>query len=268
VGVDAAWRRAEVVAAEAIAARHSQGNSPIIVGLSGPQGSGKSTMAPRIAALLERGELRAGVLALDDFYLPAEARRELAATVHPLLATRGVPGTHELELLQATLDALLTGDASEILVPRFDKLADDRLPPVGWARILCPVDVVLLEGWCIGARPQCSAALKKPVNALEREEDRDGRWRRWVNTQLAKRYTPLFDRLALRMYLRAPSFDVVHTWRRQQEAALAEAAGRGAMNDVELGLFIAHYERITCSMLAERPADLVIELDSSRTPRV
>jgi len=259
MGVSAAWDEADAAAVRAIEARYV--GSPILVGLAGAQGSGKTTMAARLAQRLEDAGLRTGILALDDFYRTRAERADLARTVHPLLATRGVPGTHDLALIADTVDALLAG--REAHVPRFDKATDDRAPGE-WRPIGAPVDVILLEGWCIGARPQASADLLTPVNALERLEDADGSWRRWVNARLATEYAALFGRLALRIFLRAPSFDVVLRWRTEQEHELPS----GGMNSPAIKRFIAHYERITRWMLEDEPADVVIDLDPARTPTV
>lgn len=230
----------------------------MFVGLAGAQGSGKSTMAPRLSAELAGEGLRTALLALDDFYLTRAERRHLARTVHPLLATRGVPGTHDIGLLTDALIALLAGRTTR--VPRFDKSSDDRAAED--RQLDGPFDVVLLEGWCIGARLQPAEALAAPVNQLEREEDADGAWRRWVNRRLATDYAALFDRLDLRVFLRAPSFEVVLGWRAEQEREL----GAGGMSAPELERFIAHYERVTRWMLADAPADLVIDLDAARVP--
>lgn len=234
-----------------------------MVGLAGAQGSGKTTMAPRLAARLAERGLRSAVLSLDDFYLTKAERRHLAATVHPLLATRGVPGTHDPARLHAAIDALLAGQG-EVTVPLFDKAADDRAPRPARLRIGGSAAVVLLEGWCVGAQSQPDGDLAFPVNALERDEDPDGRWRRWVNAELAGDFAALSGRLALRIFLRAPDFAVVEGWRAEQEANRA----RSAMTCAELRRFVAHYERITRWMLEDEPAELVIRLDASRTPQL
>jgi D-glycerate 3-kinase len=255
VGISAAWDEAD--AAATLAIRNVHRGEPIVAGLAGAQGSGKSTMAPRLAARLSDAGLRTYVLALDDFYLTRDERAELARTVHPLLATRGVPGTHDVGLLADTLDALFAGQA--VKVPLFDKAADDR---AGWRRLDSAADVILLEGWCVGARPEPDQRLAAPINALERDEDVDGAWRKWVNYRLASDYAALFGRLDLRIMLRAPSFDVVLGWRTEQERSLLF----GGMSGGAIERFIDHYERITRWMLEDEPAELVIDLDSSRKP--
>lgn len=249
------------------ARRHGPG---FVVGLCGSQGSGKSTLVGVLEMLLDEAGLRTATLSLDDFYLPRVDRTALAATVHPLLATRGVPGTHDAPLMASVIDRLRAGEGA--LVPRFDKAADTRAPDR--REIAGPVEVILFEGWCVGARPEPAAALEAPLNALERERDPDGVWRTYVNDQLAGPYRALFERLDRLVLLQAPSFEVVLGWRTEQEHKLkARLAREGrdlarAMSDAEIAAFIAHYERITRHILAEMPAraDEVVQLGEDRRP--
>lgn len=258
---------------EQIAAQAAGRASPLIVGICGAQGSGKSTLTGALRESLAARGLAVAALSLDDIYLPRQVRRELSERVHPLLATRGVPGTHEVELGLETLAAL--GRAGEVALPSFDKSCDDRRPREQWPRVRGPVDVVLLEGWCLGAVPQDEAALARPINALERDEDADGRWRRYVNDALRGPYRPLFGGLDVLVLLKAPSFEVVFEWRREQERKLAArvaAMGKGGtalMNEAQLARFIAHYERLTRHILEEMPgrADVLYELDAARNMR-
>lgn len=241
-----------------------------VVGLCGPQGSGKSTTVRVVAALLEARGLKTATLSLDDLYLPRADREALARDVHPLLRTRGVPGTHDVALGLAVLDGLAReGDTA---LPRFDKAADDRAPVETWPVVEGPVDVVLLEGWSVGARPEPAEALAAPVNALERERDPDGTWRAYVNAALAGPYRALFGRLDLLVLFTAPDFAAVLAWRREQEAKLrarlaqaGEGAGR-AMSDDEVAVFVQHYERLTRHIAREMPAraDIVVALDADR----
>lgn len=267
------WDIADHAAAAAIAGCIGAHSRPLLVSLAGAQGSGKSTMATRLAAGLSNRGLAAATVALDDFYLTRRERDGLARTVHPLLATRGVPGTHDIGMLLRAIEALRErtqsdGAPGEVALPSFDKSTDDRAPRAAWRSVRTPVDVILLEGWCLGARAQADSALDAPVNALERDEDSAGIWRRWVNDRLTHEYAALFERIDLRILLRAPGFDVVSEWRREQEDDLARRTGRPGMGSDALTRFVAHYERITRWMLEDQPADLIIPLDRSRTPIV
>ena len=239
-----------------------------LVGLCGAQGSGKSTLSMVLAEMLRRAGLSVAVMSLDDLYLTRSQRRDLATNVHPLLATRGVPGTHNLTLGEQVLAAL--SRPGVVALPRFDKAADDRLAPSVWPVVQGPVDVILLEGWCVGARAQPAEALINPLNDLERLEDPELIWRNYVNQALAGPYRALFDRLDLLVLLAAPSFDVVLAWRQEQEAKLrARVADAGhVMSDEAVVRFVAHYERITRWILQDMPdrADIVIRLDAQRRP--
>ncbi len=239
-----------------------------IVGVNGSQGSGKSTLSDFLALLLEEGAgLRAAVLSIDDFYLTRAERQALGATVHPLFATRGVPGTHDVGLALDVLSRLARGDAG-VSVPRFDKAADDRHPESAWTTYEEPLDLVLFEGWCVGCRPQDPADLQQPVNRLEADEDSEGRWRGYVNDQLSSSYAEWVGRLDRLLMLEVPSFECVLGWRTQQEAELIadlEAQGKDralAMTPPQIERFIAHYERLTRHMLGDLPgrADAVVQV--------
>ncbi|MHA7816256.1 MAG: hypothetical protein ACX93N_07255 [Pseudohaliea sp.] len=253
-----------------LAALHRECGRPLLVGVNGSQGSGKSTCCGwLVQALREEHGLSALALSLDDFYLTRAERGVLAATVHPLLATRGVPGTHDIELLRRTVGNLMgRGGSTVVPVPRFDKASDDRAPVARWDRAEAPVAVILLEGWCLGARPQPPDALAAPVNALEATEDRDGRWRGYVNEALRELFLPLYADVDRWVMLRAPSFDCVFRWRLEQEHKLRARAGTGTavMSDDEVARFVQYFERLTRHCLAELPEhmDVIFSLDNNR----
>lgn len=233
-------------------------------GIAGLQGSGKTTLARQLVALAAHRGCNAVALSIDDFYLDRPEREALARTVHPLLATRGPPGTHDVAMACRTLDALLAGH--ETPLPRFDKLSDRRLPPTEWPGA-GGADLVILEGWFIRVPPQDEAALAEPVNALEREEDRDGRWRRWCNAALGRDYPPLWQRLERTLFLQPPGFEVVPGWRWQQEQASRSAhPGRRAMDRAQVLRFVQFFERVSRQALRTLPgiADRVVRLDARR----
>lgn len=250
--------------AESIHALRASLARPAIIGISGAQGSGKSTLALFLSGWLEKelGHTTAS-LSLDDLYLTKAEREVLADDVHPLFATRGVPGTHDVQLGMQLLDTLTGIDGPRLVaLPSFDKARDDRKPASEWRQVTAPVDVVLFEGWCVGTRAQEAHELAEPVNALEAERDADGSWRRAVNDRLASDYAELFARLDMLVMLRIPAFDQVFEWRQLQEEKLRKAAGRG-QTDTELSGFIRHFERLTRHMLMTMPshADFVIDID-------
>jgi D-glycerate 3-kinase len=258
-----------------LALHHATADRPLLIGLNGSQGSGKSTLAALLVQLLaDVHELRALDLSIDDFYLSRRSRQALAEQVHPLLATRGVPGTHDVSLLLETLQQLTAANTA-VAVPRFDKASDNRLPASEWQRVAAPFDVVILEGWCMGTPAQSDEALHAPVNDLEANEDPDGSWRRYVNRQIRERYQALYDLMDLWIMLQAPSFECVYGWRRQQETRLAESLleqDRGVysktrvMSDRQLSRFVQHYQRLTQHALAELPGRVhyLFRLDPER----
>lgn len=231
-----------------------------VIGINGAQGTGKSTCSACLAGLLGQQGLRVLVLSIDDLYLPKAKRQRLAAEVHPLLATRGVPGTHDMELFREIV-ALARGEASraDLCIPRFDKGQDDQCPK-GTAFPREGVDAILFEGWCVGAVPEPVERLDDACNDLERECDPDGRWRRYVNQQLGDVYAKAFALLDYWVMLKAPGFEVVYEWRGEQERKLRDRLSEQgkpaseAMNEAELARFISHYERLTRWMLSEMPS--------------
>ena len=241
-----------------IARYRVEAGRPLLVGVNGAQGSGKSTLAALMRLLLESVHgLRAIDLSIDDFYLTHAQRQTLAGQVHPLLATRGVPGTHDVPLMTRTLEDLSAADV-EVSVPRFDKARDDRVPAAQWERVAAPLDVVVLEGWCLGVPPQTPEALTQAVNALEEREDPHAVWRRFVNDAIARDYLPLYDRVDVWIMLQAPSFQCVYQWRAEQEEKLAQRQDPASRNRVmgpeALARFIQHYHRLTEHGLRTLPA--------------
>jgi D-glycerate 3-kinase len=242
-------------AADLIAARLRPGvRRPFVLGISGAQGSGKTTIARALAA-----RFGCPALSLDDLYLDGAARQHLAETVHPLLRTRGVPGTHDVAAGLAAIDALGKGPT---LLPRFDKARDEPGEPE-W--VAGPAEMLILEGWCLGARPQAEAELAAPINALERECDPDGSWRRWVNDRLAGDYQALWARIDQLVFLEAPDFGVVADWRIEQE----HRAG-GPMRDDQIREFVQYYERLTRHLLSHGAewADIPLRLDPFRRAKI
>jgi D-glycerate 3-kinase len=233
----------------------------LVLGICGTQASGKSTLCADIVRECNETGIAAATLSLDDIYMTSAERAALARDVHPLLATRGVPGTHDVALGLSVIEQLSAGDA--LAMPRFDKGRDDRAPQSEWPLAPLNCKVLLFEGWCMGAVPQAEAALVEPVNWLEAEEDPQGVWRSHANRALGGEYRGLFARVDRLIMLEAPGFEVVQRWRTQQEQAIP---AERRMDDAALARFIAHYERLTRHILAEMPdrADCVIRLGQDR----
>ncbi len=250
-----------------VANQQSPGKT-LLVGISGAQGTGKTTLADYLRLALEVGfDWQVAVLSIDDFYLTRKERTQLAQNTHPLLATRGVPGTHDLHMLATCIEQLkLLGAGVRLSLPRFDKAHDDRSDRAFWPAVTGPVDLIILEGWCVGSAPEPDDALLSPINVLERDKDHDGSWRHYVNDQLKGSYSRLFTQLDKLVFLQASNFESVYRWRQEQEEKLAVSNpehSTSIMNTGQLAGFMQYFERLTRANLATLPviADVVLELD-------
>lgn len=241
-----------------------------IIGICGAQGTGKSTLAEFLAEELDwLADWSVAVLSMDDFYLSRIERLELSQKVHPLLATRGPPGTHDCEMMGDFLQRLRRlGDGESMALPRFDKSRDDRAPPESWPHVVGPLDAVILEGWCLSVPPQDAGDLVTPINDLEARHDSDARWRTHVNNRLREDYAEIFSQLERLIFLQAPDMESVLRWRSKQERKLiAETSARapGIMSEPQLREFVQHFERISRVAMDLLPAmaDVTLVLDSS-----
>ncbi|MGI9238106.1 MAG: hypothetical protein ACR2QZ_11955 [Woeseiaceae bacterium] len=252
--------------------KRKEARVPFLLGINGAQGTGKSTLADFVRVAAESMlDWNVAVLSIDDFYYTHDERQLLSRDVHPLLATRGVPGTHDVEMLEAYIERLRTARRNdEIALPRFDKSTDDRADESRWPVVKGPIDLIILEGWCVGTRPQSAEELEQPMNALERDDDGDGRWRRYVNDHLETNYKKIFAQLDMLVFLAAPSFDAILRWRLEQEQKLSDISpsrSAGLMNEQQIRGFIEFYERLSRANLATLPniADVVYELDEAHS---
>ena len=251
-----------------IANRALDSEHTLYVGINGAQGTGKTTLGKLLVTLLSAREFRVANFSIDDFYLTQSERNQLAESQHPLLATRGVPGTHDISLLMTKFEELKNLKAEQVCeLPRFNKAIDDRCGTEDWQKLIGPIDAVILEGWFVGAPPQVTGDIKRPINELEKTEDADGSWRKYANYQLADQYQSAFDQLDLLIMLKAPSFKQVSEWRSLQEEKLKKIGpidSPGIMDEEQLARFIQHYERLTRHCLEYLPvkADVLFDLDT------
>jgi D-glycerate 3-kinase len=250
--------------------RFIESRSPFFVGINGCQGSGKSTLTDYIGDYLtSQYQLNVVVMSLDDFYYSSEERQALASSVHPLLATRGVPGTHDMTELTQVLKQLKTGETG-FTVRKFNKATDEPCPKNDWQVIEQAADIVIVEGWCWGVTPQTEEQLKAPINELEVKHDTSGEWRNYVNQQLKEEYVSLYKEMDFWLALQAPSFDCVYKWRLEQEEKL-KARNVGLknskiMSSAEILNFTQYFQRLSvqaCNTFKES-ADIICYLDSQR----
>lgn len=251
----------------ALRAHHNGAKPTIFIGINGSQGSGKSTLSAYLAhQLSHQYQLNVLVMSLDDFYLTKAERIQLGQSVHPLLRTRGVPGTHDVSLMYDVLQKLAAHEA--VAIPRFDKASDDRMPQSEWEQVASKQDIVIVEGWCWGTSAQAEQDLTHPTNALERNEDPDSVWRGYVNSRLQKEYPRLYDFMDEWIFLQAPSFESIYQWRCEQEHKLIAKVGsaKSTMSDDEISIFIQHYQRLTEHSLCtlDKKCNWVFKLDNER----
>lgn len=233
---------------------------PQVIAISGAQGTGKSTLANMLAAKFCAQGLSAAAVSLDDYYLSKAQRQHLAQTEHPLLAQRGVPGTHDIEKAINDANAVLAG--KPVALPQFDKALDEPAAPLAAQQL----DILVVEGWCVGVQAQTAAELAAPLNTLEEVEDADGRWRRYVNAQLAGLYADYWRLLTPLVWLQAPDWDCVCRWRAKQEQQLWQSRGTG-MTDTELARFMLPFQRLTQASWQQLPqqADIIIAMDQQHS---
>lgn len=231
---------------------------PAVIGISGAQGSGKSTLAALLVAHFCRLGIRAAAVSLDDYYVSGAQRAWLASRVHPLLRQRGVPGTHDIQAAIKDAEAVLAG--KPVALPCFDKALDE---PVA-KRPLQQLDLLVVEGWCLGLKPQNETELAQPVNDVEKELDPHCQLRLFVNQQLGAFYQDFWQLLTPMIWLQAPDWPQICRWRAQQEEELRAKTGKG-MNDTELQLFMASFERLTCASFTQlaSAADLQLRLNDN-----
>ena len=226
----------------------------LFLGLSGGQGSGKTTIARILKIILKnffKREIQ--VSSIDDFYKTLKERKKMSYKIHNLFKTRGVPGTHDINLLKNFFYNLKKINFKKFKSPKFDKSTDDRFKKKYWNNIKRKPEIVILEGWCVGARPQSNTAIKKPINTLEKEEDKNFIWRKYVNEKLKKEYKNLFAKIDHFIFIKIPNFKMVFKWRLLQERKLRKKSysNKKIMNYKEIKRFIMFYQRITLQMIKD-----------------
>jgi len=244
---------------------YKKNNKIKIIGLTGGQGAGKSTITQIIKLILEtKYNLSVVYFSIDDFYKTSSERIKLSKKVHHLFRTRGVPGTHDTSLIKKTFLNLTRKKFKPLRIPRFDKSKDDRFPKNKWQIIKKQPQIVIFEGWCVSAKPKKKKYLKKPINILEKNYDLNLKWRSKVNYELKNDYKKIFNIIDKLIFLKVPNFNCVYKWRLLQEKKLQlTSSGKKIMSPIQVREFIMYYERTTKQMLIDltKQASVVLYLD-------
>ena len=251
-------------------AKKADNKKPYFVGLAGGQGTGKTTISSIIKIILEKYfKFKVFKISIDDFYKTRKERYRLSKKIHQMLMTRGVPGTHDIKIMLDFFRQAKIKNFRKIKIPKFNKAIDDRFPKKNWYNIKQRPDVIIFEGWCVGARSENSNTLKKAINSLERVNDKKLIWRKYVNNQLKTSYKKLYSQLNCLIYLKAKNFSLLQTWRMKQENKLwlktKKKSNHKIMNKGDVINFMQTYQRITQSMFKQMPkfASIILNLDSN-----
>ena len=236
-----------------------------IIGLSGGQGAGKSTITGILKLILKKKYgLNICVFSIDDFYKTKNERLRMSKKKHPLFITRGVPGTHDIALLNQTIRKLKQKKFRTVLIPKFDKSKDDRYRKNKWQKIKIKPDIIIFEGWCVGTTHQNNNELKRPINLIEKKYDENLKWRKTVNNLIKKRYKNIFNKIDKLVFLKVPNFNYIIKWRWLQEQKMKlTTKSKKTMSKTEVKEFIMFYERLTKHMIKNysKISDLTIFLD-------
>ena len=244
--------------------------NPYLVGLAGGQGAGKTTITSIISIILRKYfKLNVFVISIDDFYKTRKERFLLSKKIHPSLMTRGVPGTHDTNIMLDFFKKVKRKKFRSLKLPKFNKAIDDRCTRKLWYSIKKRPDVIIFEGWCVGAKAEKNNTLIKPVNSLEKLSDEKLTWRKFVNKQLKSKYKQLYDQLNCLLYLKSKKFSLLKQWRIKQEKKLRLKNKRSnnhkIMNNKEVIKFMQTYQRVTQNMFKNVPkyASIILYLNSN-----
>ena len=237
----------------------------LILGLSGSQGPGKTMVTGILQIILKKFfKKNIYVISIDDFYKTLRDRNRMSQQKHSLFKTRGVPGTHDINLIKNFFISVKRKKFKKIKLPKFNKSIDDRSKKNYWHNINKRPEIIILEGWCVGAKPQIISSLRKPVNILERHEDKDLIWRKYANEKLKKEYKEVFAMIDYFIFMKVPNFKIVFKWRLLQENKLRKKLHykKKIMTYSAIKRFIMFYQRITLQMMKDlsKSASIVLLL--------
>tara|TARA_B100001123_G_scaffold436057_1_gene565707 strand:- start:502 stop:1422 length:921 start_codon:yes stop_codon:yes gene_type:complete len=245
--------------------KYKEKGKTLFLGLSGGQGSGKTTIAGILKIILRKFFKRnVYTISIDDFYKTLNERNKMSQKIHPLFKTRGVPGTHDINLIRKFFTFIKRRKFKKFKTPKFDKSIDDRVKKEYWTSIKKRPEIIILEGWCVGAKPQSNSLIKNSINILEKNEDKNLAWRNYVNKKLKNEYKKIFSMIDHLIFIKVPNFNMVLKWRLLQERKLKKKSylNKKIMSHAQIKRFVMFYERITLQMIKDlnKYASLVILL--------
>ena len=248
--------------------KKAQKKRPYFVGLAGGQGTGKTTISSLIKIILTKYfKLNVFRISIDDFYKTRKERINLSKRVHPMLLTRGVPGTHDISMILNFFRKSKIRKFKRLKLPTFNKAIDDRYNKNKWYDLKKRPDVIIFEGWCVGAKSEKSVSLKKTINSMEKSKDQKQVWRKYVNDQLKSKYKNLYSQLNCLIYLKAKNFSLLQKWRLKQERKLwvKSKVKSKIMSRGDVLNFMQTYQRITQNMFRYMPkyASIILNLNSN-----
>jgi len=241
---------------------------PYFCGFSRWPGYCKTTISSLIRIILTKYfKLNVFRISIDDFYKTRKERMNLSKRVHPMLLTRGVPGTHDVNMMLNFFRKSKSKKFKRLKLPTFNKAIDDRFNKKKWYDLKKRPDVIIFEGWCVGAKSEKNNTLKKTINSLEKAKDQKQIWRKYVNHQLKSKYKRLYSQLNCLVYLKAKNFSLLQKWRLKQERKLwvKSKVKSKIMSKGDVLNFMQTYQRITQNMFRYMPkyASIIFNLNSN-----
>ena len=243
---------------------------PLVIGINGPQGSGKSTLGRSLVSAAEEIGCKAVSLSIDDFYLTRCEQIRLSEA-HPeniFLKARGYPGTHDVVLGAKIVSQLSSQDESLVKVPRYDKSAHnglgDRHPQENWSTVATPLDFVFIEGWMLGFSP-----IKSIGEGLSQSH---GQSMQKINELLGP-YAKWHESISAYVVLWTKDLKNIVRWRIEAEAKMRKEVGQGMSDDdcrKYIEKFLPAYELYVPQLLNDMNKSdsphLVIEIGADRLP--
>lgn len=222
-------------------------SSPIVFGVSGPQGSGKTYLAEHLC--LEINErypnLECIKFSMDDLYLTNSEQKQLTrraiADGNKLLQGRGLPGTHDVRLGLDILGKLSRGEVTEI--PVYDKgFAAGEGDRVSCVPVTKKADVIIFEGWFNGYAPLDEDQVRIKYLTSDLDTSTLPKHKLYqvqsVNEALLM-YTAIWSYFDYFIFIDTDIANV-HRWRLEQEHAMVSKTGSG-MTDLQVRDFVDRY---------------------------